>query len=355
MPSEPSERLLDLIYGAVADPALWPAAISAVAELCECEGGVLFGHSIREGAAASEYDGRMDERCDAACQARHLALLRKVVPHLQRALRLAHRLDGYQALQAARQDALERLASGVALLDRQGGVLYANGAAQGLFGAARGLAVQGGTLGCTEPARQRRLDALRQAVLAGQPAASMSLADAGGGLLTLVLSSVHGPDRDRFAAFGAADPALMLFIADSQAALTLPVERLQAAFGLSAAEARVALAACEGGTVARIADGLRLSPNTVKTHLSHVFAKMGVGRRAQLVQLLQAVAQVDARPRGPRGPADDQSPITGQSPVQVSDFMNSTGTPLRVRSSAWNTITSPLAESISTDAPPGAP
>ncbi len=176
------------------------------------------------------------------------------------------------------------------LLDRQAQVLYANGAAEALVRARAGLVVEAGILTCTAPQERRRLEALWRAVLGGQPGATMSLRGADG-TLTLTLSSVRGNDRDRFSAQGARRAALLVFIADSRATGRPAPEGLQAAFGLSAAEARVAVAALDGGTIAQMAATLGVSPNTVKTHLARVFAKMGVAGRASLVRQLTAVAQ----------------------------------------------------------------
>ena len=367
MTSEPSPQLLDLIYDAATDPALWPAVLAAVADLCECEGGMLYGQSVREQTVYFEHNGRLDHDCNEIYKAhhlindwsvfmdaqpvgrivvsdeilplarlrrtafyedvlrpqsltrnvmvaltkegsfrtafninrterqgefepRHLESIRQVLPHLLRSLRLAHRLDGYRALQEGQHDALDRLASGVLLLDRQAQVLYANGAAEALVRARAGLVVEAGILTCTAPQERRRLEALWRAVLGGQPGATMSLRGADG-TLTLTLSSVRGNDRDRFSAQGARRAALLVFIADSRATGRPAPEGLQAAFGLSAAEARVAVAALDGGTIAQMAATLGVSPNTVKTHLARVFAKMGVAGRASLVRQLTAVAQ----------------------------------------------------------------
>ena len=224
-------------------------------------------------------------------EAHHLALLARAVPHLKRSLGLAHRLAGYRALQDGREHALERLSTGVVLLDGRGTVLYANAAAEALLAARRGIAVVAGALACTHPSDRRRLEASWQAVASGTPAATMQVAS-GGDTLTLTLSSVRGRDRDRFLSLAATTPAVQVFIADSRTVAELPAARLQAAFGLSPAEARVALAAAGGTRVADIAQALQLSPNTVKTHLSHVFGKMAVSRRSELVRRLEAVAQV---------------------------------------------------------------
>ena len=51
---------------------------------------------------------------------------------------------------------------------------------------------------------------------------------------------------------------------------------------LTAAQSRVAELAAEGLTNAEIAESLFISSRTVSTHLSHVFAKLGVNSRRQL-------------------------------------------------------------------------
>lgn len=370
MPSDLSEPLLDLIYDAAADTARWPQALAAIADACGSEGSIVFGQSIRGSVVFFDYNGRLDESCNAAFKARHvqnewslymearpageivvsdqvlplqrlrrtafydevlhgqrvvrnamvalaksgdfcaafnlcrtprqgpfdahdLARLRDILPHLQRALRLTYRVEGYRALHQAQEEVLERLSCGVMLLDRKAQLLYANGRARSLLESSRGLRVRGGALGCAVPSDQRRLDALLHAVLQGQPSAVMSLAGPHGAPQVVILSSIRGQDVERLPSLGlAAAPAVMVFMPDPRAAGGLSAARLRAAYGLSAAEARVALASVDGDTVAEMAARLSLSANTVKTHLSNVFAKMGVSRRDQLARLLEAASQV---------------------------------------------------------------
>jgi DNA-binding NarL/FixJ family response regulator len=62
-------------------------------------------------------------------------------------------------------------------------------------------------------------------------------------------------------------------------------ERGRPAFGpesLTPTERQVTDLAASGSTNAQIAEQLRMSPATVKTHLTHVFAKLGVANRTEL-------------------------------------------------------------------------
>lgn len=66
---------------------------------------------------------------------------------------------------------------------------------------------------------------------------------------------------------------------------------LRELFGLTAAEARFAVALAEGAAVEEIASRLGISMNTARTHLKAILAKTGTNRQAQLVAvLLRSVA-----------------------------------------------------------------
>jgi DNA-binding CsgD family transcriptional regulator len=58
--------------------------------------------------------------------------------------------------------------------------------------------------------------------------------------------------------------------------------------GLTAAERRVAALVAEGGTNKEVAAALLLGERTVETHLSHVYAKLGVRSRAELARRFPA-------------------------------------------------------------------
>ncbi len=61
---------------------------------------------------------------------------------------------------------------------------------------------------------------------------------------------------------------------------------LQALYGLTAAEARLALGLAQGRGLDEMAAALGLSRHTVRTQLKQVFAKSGTRRQPELVRLL---------------------------------------------------------------------
>ncbi|HYE64987.1 MAG TPA: helix-turn-helix transcriptional regulator [Pyrinomonadaceae bacterium] len=69
-------------------------------------------------------------------------------------------------------------------------------------------------------------------------------------------------------------------------AFVLALERVVDGHNLSRREAQVALCCAEGLTNAQIGQKLRVSEQTIKFHLRHIFVKFGVKRRAELVSRL---------------------------------------------------------------------
>ena len=221
------------------------------------------------------------------------ARLAPLVPHLRRALMLGMRLQGYEALQRAQLDLLDRLAAGVVLLDDAGRVLLANRTARALIGADGPLRQRHGTLTGAVAPQARRLEALIRAAVAGAPLGTMSLPCPGDTRRVAVLvSAVRGRDIERLAGLGLRSPAVLVFLSDPAAPLAVPTQWLSDVYGLTETEARVALLASSGTGLADTARRLGISPNTVKTHLGRVFAKTGAGRQAELARLVAVLAQV---------------------------------------------------------------
>lgn len=80
--------------------------------------------------------------------------------------------------------------------------------------------------------------------------------------------------------------AILLSVAPRSRAVSLDPMVVSAMFELTPAETRIAIALAQGDDLAEIAQGLRLSLATVRSQLKAIFAKAGVHRQADLVQLL---------------------------------------------------------------------
>ncbi|MCK1386419.1 LuxR C-terminal-related transcriptional regulator [Bradyrhizobium sp. 21] len=218
-------------------------------------------------------------------------VLQWLSPHLCRSVTLGFRIDGYLAMQQAAFDVLDRLADGVIVLDRKARVLFANSTARRM--AEEGTLRLQPSIGTYSPAHSPRLNELIRAALQGAAGGTMSLPhDLDGRLLTILVSSIRGKDLGRLSDAGVKDAAVLLFAIDPANRRSIPLRQIMDAYGLTHAEARVALAASSGNTIIENAQSLGLSPNTVKTHLRGVFAKTATGRQAELASLITAIGGV---------------------------------------------------------------
>jgi DNA-binding CsgD family transcriptional regulator len=64
------------------------------------------------------------------------------------------------------------------------------------------------------------------------------------------------------------------------------IEALQQRFGLTRGEARVVRRLAEGRSIKRIAEELRVSPETARTHAKRAMQKTNTHRQAELVSLV---------------------------------------------------------------------
>lgn len=225
----------------------------------------------------------------------HLA---RLVPHMRRSMELGLRIGGYRALQRAEHQVLDRLSMGVILLDREAKVLFANALARAWSAGDGFLRIRQGRIVHAVPLHSHELQALIQSALRGAPMAARSLPrHPDEPPLVLLASPVRGNDRDRFADLHWKDAAVMLFLSSPAPRQDIPEGWLSEAYGLTRAEARVALAVSAGTGVIEAARHLRVSPNTIKTHLHRVFDKTATSSQVELARLLAPIGLLATDPQ----------------------------------------------------------
>lgn len=89
-------------------------------------------------------------------------------------------------------------------------------------------------------------------------------------------------------------PCAIVLIADPEKQQTLPEDHLRLLYGLTKAEARLAVLLATGISLEQAAEQLAISRNTVRTELAHIFDKTNTRRQAELVRLLLNSAPVIA-------------------------------------------------------------
>jgi len=282
VPSDAILPLSDLRRTAFYDEVLHPQAL---------------GHSAMIGLEQKQDTGVAFAMNRGPCQGPYgedeVRLLETLTPHLLRTVKLGFQIGAYKLLQRGDCPALDRLTMGVILLNRAAKILFANEAAQALDRTGDALRLRQAKVGHVAPLHARRLDALVQSILRGTPMAAIGVPRAGDGFPLMILaSSVRGQDVERFADTYAADAAVVLFIFDPASKVGVPAAWLMDAYGLTHSEANVAIAASGHGSIAQTADDLRVSPNTIKTHMRRVFGKMGIGRQTELSALITSLGIV---------------------------------------------------------------
>jgi DNA-binding CsgD family transcriptional regulator len=267
-------------------------------------GGIIFGldatHSmpavwvVRRGLSTVAYGH--DDR----------ARMRLILPHISRSLGVMQRLRSAELTVATTLAALDRLAHGLLLLDAGGSVAFVNRAAQRMLEDDDGLRLRKltrgaglGDLVARNTASTRAIGDAINATLSLDAHATPHFSNcitvprtSGMASYTLQFSALG--EHSEFAA-GHGAFAAIVFIADGAQDVHINPELLQRAYGLTPAEARVAMTLLECGSAQKVADKLGSSPNTVNTQIKQIYSKLGVDTRTRFVKLLLGFATLAAK------------------------------------------------------------
>jgi DNA-binding CsgD family transcriptional regulator len=184
-------------------------------------------------------------------------------------------------------EALDLINIGLAVFGREGTLLLANQTADHVFELRDGLEL---TARRTLRTSRKSTPALDDLIKHAAKAASGNTADAilaiprssGKRPITLLIRSVEGAS----AKIQVAMPAALVFILDPEAPVSTPEAELRQLYGLTSMEASLANLLMEGKTLNDCCDELGIRRSTARTHLQHLFEKVGVQRQTELVSVL---------------------------------------------------------------------
>ena len=227
--------------------------------------------------------------------AREVRMLQTLLPHFRRVAQLQDRLASLQSRVAPLVGTLDRLTSGVIIVDQDLRVRFLNRAAEELAQAEDGLLVRNNRLGIAHAPTSQALH--RLVAEAGQCAAGGDAHQGGGSLAVprlggrrpLLLLIAPLPARSAEPLWRA-EPAVAIFVTDPDSQACTPAERLAALFGLTPAEARLAASLAAGASLDETADAFGLSKLTLRTQLRILLDKTGTNRQAALVRMLSMIA-----------------------------------------------------------------
>lgn len=179
-------------------------------------------------------------------------------------------------------------------------LVHANGAGQNLLSAAAVAALRGGRFCFIDPALDTALEAAFNSWVTGQPMAGpLVVRRPSGSPILFRLLPFIGADAAGQGA-GAVDRALnlkqMLVVAiDPDDTALPPPDLLASIYGLTKAEAAVALAIAGGRSLEEYASEAKVSPLTARNQLRSASEKMGAPRQAQVVTKVMRLGLVSAK------------------------------------------------------------
>lgn len=218
--------------------------------------------------------------------------LRTLAPHLGRALRLHDVFARAADEREAALESLDRLSMGVLLVTGDGRVLHANFRAEAILASRDGLSIDHATLTASSPAAT---SSLRRSVAScvtttngegAEPPRTILLSrPSGRRSLQVLVSPVKrvqrlGPGHEYASA--------IVFVVDPEHEVIPNSDALRTMYGLTPAEARVALLLASGRSIAEISVTCTYTVETVRWYSKQILGKTACRNRAELVRQLSA-------------------------------------------------------------------
>lgn len=212
-----------------------------------------------------------------------------ITPHVRRSMLIGKVIDLHRVEAATLADSLDKLASGVIIVDSNGRIIHANISAHRLIAEANVLRATNGRIAAIDPQGNRNLLAVFTAAHAGDAAVGKNGiaiplgSRTGERYVAHVLPLTSGARRNAGVSYSA---TAAMFIRKAALDLPSPPEAVARQFNLTPAEVRVLFAIVEIGGVPEVAPVLGISEQTVKSHLHRIYEKTVTKRQADLVKLL---------------------------------------------------------------------
>jgi DNA-binding CsgD family transcriptional regulator len=218
-----------------------------------------------------------------------LVLGDRLVTHLRRAFEIHSTLGGVRRERIAMAEVMDRLPTGVVLLDASRRPVVTNQAADRILAQRDGFRIDGGGP-CAANSREH---AMLQQILADvlEAAPGQELEHTG----FMAISRPSGkrsfalmltPLMDAPIGSQARDAVAAIFISDPEAGLTSATEVLETVYSLTHSEAELVRLLSEGMSLDEVAQARGVAINTARSHLKRVFSKTDTKRQGELVRLV---------------------------------------------------------------------
>jgi DNA-binding CsgD family transcriptional regulator len=213
----------------------------------------------------------------------------RLIPHLRRAVQIHQTVHGAQRVQLALAEAIDRLPTGLLLLDAKRRVVVRNKGAERILADNDGFRIDRHG----PSADDARENATLQKLIADAMDASEGHALRAAGFVAIsrpsgarayavmVTPLLAAPGKSV-----ASDAVVALFVADPSARFTADSEALSELYQLTYSEAELVRLLAAGLSLEEAAEKRGVSLNTARSHLKHVFAKTETSRQGELVRLI---------------------------------------------------------------------
>ena len=199
--------------------------------------------------------------------------------HLRRMLTIRHKLAAAEGAQAAVTAGLDVIGYAILLLKPDGTLVHANRAGEAMLRRGDGLKLRGGRVRASSHDDDRKLLAAfaRCGARGGVQAGALLVGRRSGGSYEVSLTPTSMGDSRH----------IMLIAHDPAAADTSVAGRLRTLYGLTPAEAEVALGLAGGASLSDLAERRGTSIDTVRAQVKAALGKLGCRRQSELVSVVR--------------------------------------------------------------------
>jgi len=212
-----------------------------------------------------------------------------LVPHLRRAVQLHLTVHGAQRVRIALAEAIDRLPTGLLLLDAKRRIVVQNRGAERIIAANDGFRIDRHGPSADDARENATLQKLiadaidarvgQEIRAAGFVAISRPSGERSYAVMVTPLLAVPGKSV-------MSDAVVAIFVADPSARFFAAPEALTELYQLTHSEAELVRLLATGLSLEEAADKRGVSLNTARSHLKHVFAKTDTSRQGELVRLI---------------------------------------------------------------------
>lgn len=232
--------------------------------------------------------------CKDISREKFLDAVELLTPHVHQAFKITRELKRLKFYSEGLEQAMDRLNSGVVLVDRCCVPVFENRRAKEIITSMKGLNIIAGKLVGSTPGDTRTLHKILEEAVGNSLKREKSVAVAKlrcSNEEAMVLNLVAVPLQPDTDALGADENGVYaaLMIGSAQFASGLDPELLQLLYALTPAEARLAVSLSDGKSLEEYSRQSGISVNTVRSYLKLVFHKTDTNRQAELVALLRSI------------------------------------------------------------------